>query len=92
MGKSAETTPSGGASKKNILISVVGNKNATWQGTVTLLDRKATRTEKSPHASSRKNDGGRNDTLAGSKETVAFRSTLELIRLINDALDEEKEG
>ena len=73
---------------KSFFINVVGRRNATWQGTVTLTNRKATRVARFPGAAKR--DGAGNaDTVAMVKETIPFRSALELIRLIGSALEEE---
>ena len=66
-----------------------GRRNATWQGTVTLTDRKATQAARSPGAAKRVGAGNA-DTLAAIKETIPFRSALELLRLIGGALEEEE--
>jgi hypothetical protein len=79
--------PAGGETKKTFLIDVVGKQNATWQGTITLLGRNATRTLSLPHAA---NGRGHRETVMNNKETILFRSMLELIHIINDALEDEE--
>jgi hypothetical protein len=64
------------------LIKIVGRQYATWQGTVTLLGRNATRAVKLPQASAGRASG----TMSNNAETISFRSLLELIRLIDEAV------
>jgi hypothetical protein len=69
---------------KAFLIKVLGQQHATWQGTITLLGSKATHTAKPQSAA----PGDRaSETLASETETMGFRSLLELIHLIDDALE-----
>jgi hypothetical protein len=75
---------------KNFLVNVAGRRFSTWQGTVTLTDRKATRVTRLPWTRGFGGDCG--DTLASSKETVPFRSALELLHLISCALEEDEGG
>jgi hypothetical protein len=72
------------ASKKTFLVNVLGLQNATWQGTITLIDKDATHPVNFPHVV---RGGGKRETLADSKETMPFRSALEMITLIDGALE-----
>jgi hypothetical protein len=73
---------------KTFLINVVGRQYATWQGTVTLLGEKATQVAKLPRAFV---GNEALETLVDSTETKSFRSLLELIHLINGALEDDGE-
>jgi hypothetical protein len=70
------------------LIKIMNQQHATWQGTVTLLGRKATRAAKLRGMS-----GGVDASLTFTDEadTLSFRSLLELIHMIDGALGDEKE-
>jgi hypothetical protein len=67
------------------LIKIMNQQHATWQGTVTLLGRKATRAAKLRGMS-----GGVDASLTFSDEadTLSFRSLLELIHMIDGALED----
>jgi citrate lyase beta subunit len=79
------------SSSKDFIIRIVGRQHATWQGTITLTNRRATQTARLPQTV--KPAGIRNaDTMATVKETYPFRSMLELIHLIDSALCEEEDG
>jgi hypothetical protein len=80
--KTAET------GNRTFLINVVGRQHATWQGTVTLLGEKATQVTKLPRVFI---GNEALETLVDSAETRSFRSLLELIHLINGALEESDE-
>jgi hypothetical protein len=80
-----------GNSSKNFLINLLGRQHATWQGTVTLTDRTAVRAMRLPRTPERAAAGGA-DTLAAHKETIPFRSALELMRLIDSAFEEDEDG
>jgi hypothetical protein len=72
------------AAKKTFLLNVLGRQNATWQGTLTLIDRDATHPVSFPHVV---RGGGKRETLADNRETMPFRSMLEMITLIDGALE-----
>jgi hypothetical protein len=77
-------TPVGGSV---FLIRVLETRHATWQGTVTLPGNGAVCGAKLPRA------GPTNtapETLSDNAETRSFRSLLELIYLIDDALGERE--
>jgi hypothetical protein len=81
----------GPAERKTFLINLVGRQNATWQGTITLIDRKATHATKLPRPDLGADDEGA-ETLFDSRETFSFRSTLELIHLIESTFEEGENG
>jgi hypothetical protein len=68
------------------LVHILRSQDSTWQGTVTLLDKNAKRSLV-PQLTIR--DRGTN-TLFNSKATLAFRSLLELLLLIDSALETEE--
>ncbi|MDR2295921.1 MAG: hypothetical protein LBD95_03900 [Clostridiales Family XIII bacterium] len=72
------------AERKNFFVSVLGKQNETWQGTITLLNRRSTHSMSFPHVT---RIGDAKDTLLNSKETLSFRSTTELLRLIDEAVE-----
>jgi hypothetical protein len=69
------------------LIKILNTQHATWQGTITLLGTRATRAAKLRGMS-----GGIDASLTFPDETdtLSFRSLLELIHLIDEALGEEE--
>jgi hypothetical protein len=79
-----------GNSTKNFIINVVGRQHASWQGTVTLTDRKAVRATRLPATPERAAAPGAN-TAAANKQTIPFRRALELMRLIDSAFEEEED-
>lgn len=70
----------------SFVVNLMSDRNETWQGTVTLIGQKATRATKVP-LPIRRGAGGASDTVAASKETVPFRSLLELIHLLDSAFE-----
>jgi hypothetical protein len=78
-------------SSKDFFIRIVSRRHATWQGTVTLTDRKATQAARLPRAAGP--FGARSaDTVATAKETFPFRSMLELIHLIDSAFCDDEDN
>jgi hypothetical protein len=72
------------ALKKSFLIKVMGNRNATWQGTITLIDRKPTHSISFPQVT---HAGAGKDVLSKNRETFPFRSALEMLHLIDAAIE-----
>jgi hypothetical protein len=71
----------------SFMIRILSNRHETWQGTITLLGRKATRATRLPGIGT---PGSAPETLTGEAETISFRSLLELIHLIDSALGEKE--
>ncbi|MDR2355914.1 MAG: hypothetical protein LBE16_06930 [Clostridiales Family XIII bacterium] len=73
---------------KIFIVNLMNDQNETWQGTVTLIDQKATRTTKLPLPICAGMGGA--DIMSTGKQTIPFRSLLELIHLIDSTLEENK--
>jgi hypothetical protein len=69
------------------VLNILDDQNETWQGTITLIDRKAMQMTKLPLPITNRGDA---ETVSVSKETVPFRSLLEMINLIDSALGKKE--
>jgi hypothetical protein len=68
---------------KSFLVRMIDRQNATWQGTVMPIDQNAARFARLPLPL-------RADGVSMCRETLPFRSALELFHLIDSALEEEE--
>lgn len=74
---------------KNFLIRLTDGQNGTWQGTITLIDKKATRVTRFSQSGGAFLRGGGSNTVASDRETFPFRSAIEMLRLIESGLADD---
>jgi hypothetical protein len=77
-----------GGGNATFLIKVLGRQHATWQGTVTIPEEESAGAAKLP-GKSRGRDVSR--AMFNDRDALDFQSLLELIHLIDDALEKNKE-
>ena len=76
---------------KNFLIRLTDGQNGTWQGTITLIDKKATQMTRFSQRADTVPHGNGSNSVASDRETFPFRSVIEMLRLIESGLADDEQ-